>query len=352
MSAKLARLIDRRVNVLLITGEKMPMSAQEAWAIFFRTDSVIFIGAAFGLVTFLYPVSSGIYIPWWMKLAGFSIFPLLIPMIYFFQVMAIAVTASRFPNLSVFEPVLLLVTTFFIEIVNHTANPFLFGEEWERWVHTASFGNQVTSTYIILLSLDIMYCHFVLPRLPSPAPSAIDAMNEDPAGNMVQPIPVSEIVPSDGVKTAGAFTALSECEAQQGELNDEFQSVVEIDGCKTAISEIMAIEAEEHYVKIWTADRQIYGRYAFGRLISRMNEAEGFSPRRGVWLSFRNIQVIQKDESGKYNIRPIKGPATVVPRAKTREVSLLIASRRFCGLDEKAKQGLDGCVPMTALSGD
>ena len=100
--------------------------------LFFRTDSVIFIGAAFGLVTFLYPVSSGIYIPWWMKLAGFSIFPLLIPMIYFFQVMAIAVTASRFPNLSVFEPVLLLVTTFFIEIVNHTANPFLFGEEWER----------------------------------------------------------------------------------------------------------------------------------------------------------------------------------------------------------------------------
>lgn len=324
MSAKLERIVDRKVNILLVTGKKIAISAQEAWGVFFRLDSAIFIMAAFGLVTFLYPIATGISIPWWMKLAGFSIFPVMIPLIYFFQVTALAYLYSYFPRITVFEPALLLVTTFVIEVINHTVNPHLFGQEWVRWLHTASFGEQVTSTYIILFSLDIMYCYFVLPRLQKEASST----TKEPARSEVDAVtvPQPEIAQLEGGNIDDTEPFFSPLEAPQDSHRREPLDAVELDGQKIAISKIVAILAEEHYVRVWTEEREVYGRHSFGRLISRIDEAKGFSPRRGVWLSFKNVRNIQRYEGGKYLITPINGPETIVPRAKAQEVTKLMQS--------------------------
>lgn len=323
MRAKLSWLADREVGFLLITGQKKYLSARKVWAIFFGLDSAIFLGPAFGLVTFLFPVASEVYIPWWMKLAGFAMFFAMIPILYFGQVLVLALISARLPRIYVFEPLLLLMTAFIIEVFDHKVSPILFGEAWIRWLQTVSFGEQVAGTFILMVALDIMFCYFVLPRLEQQAQAMGVGASE--VGEDAQFEADNDAV----ADPAGDLMASSESDAAAADARQIPSNVVEIDGYKAAKVAILAVEAEEHYVRVWTEDREIYARHSFGRLVAQMNDSEGFIPRRGVWFNYRNIQSIRRDENGKYVIGGVKGPTVIVPKAKAREIKGLLKKRPF-----------------------
>lgn len=164
MKAGISSLVDREIEVLLITGQRISISARGIRNIFFSLDSTVFFGASFGLVTFLFPVPAEVDIPWWMKLAGFSMFLGLLPLAYYFLIFLFSVISTFKSNLLVFEPLLLFFCAIFIELVDRTLGPLLFGEQWAIWLQTASFAHQVIATFILLLANDVLFCYFVLPR--------------------------------------------------------------------------------------------------------------------------------------------------------------------------------------------
>lgn len=325
MGARLSRLAGTEVRLLLITGQRVSLSARRASQIALTSDSVIFLCAAFVLVTILYPVSPEANISWWMKLAGFAIFFTIVPLLYFLQLLALATVSVRMSGFHLFEPVLLLTAAFLVEIFDHSVSPLLFGEEWRRWLGTASFGEQVTVNFIMMLSLDLLFSYFVMPRIDRHAAPTVDDRAE--AEGPDDPSASPAIALSDPPGLTGGLVPSQPAASGLTGSDSLGPDMVEIDGQQTAIASILAVEAEKHYVRVWTGDQEIYGRHPFGKLVAQMSENDGFSPRRGIWFSFRNIDAIRKDENGKFVIVPFFGPTTVVPKAKAREVKQLLAVR-------------------------
>lgn len=324
MNVQMSRLVDHDIRLWLITGQTLTLSPREHWSMFLDIDSAIFFAACFCLITFLFPVPADVYIPWWMKLAGFGIFLLLIPIVYFMQVLLVARITISFPGFYFFEPVLLFVTALAIEIFDNNVQPLLFGGEWRRWVDAVSFGEQVTGTFLLLLTLHILFCFFVLPRKTNLriadngfAEKSVPAVREVPT--VVHP-DVRLVMPGQADDVPKAISPEFHAPAPQV----EHTATVELDGYEMPLSTILAVKAEEHYVRVWTEEREIYARHSFGALMSRMNEDGGFSPRRGIWLHFKNISEIRKEETGKYVVVPFKGPETVVPKAQARKVRQLM----------------------------
>ena len=264
-----------------------------------------------------------------MKFAGFFLCLALIPIFYVLLLLFLSAMTRRFALPAVFEPVLLFVVALLIEIYDHTVSPILFGDEWVRWLQSASFGEQVATTFIILLALDILFSYFVLPRTEGANGSARTVSSYPPALQIAAQShdEIGDDCPGDS-GPAVADTAESVALEQSIDINDEV----------FLITSLMAIDAEEHYVRIWTENGQIYTRYSFGRLVSQLDDALGFCPRRGNWLSFRNIGTVEKDERGRIVIVPIKGTQTVVPKAKAREVRQILLAN--LAPDSPARPGI------------
>lgn len=324
MGGYVLSLIDHKIRVVLITGKKITISPKEVWQLFFDVDSATFFAASFCLVVFLFPVEYQHEIPWWMKLSAFSFYVGMIPVLYFSQVLALTLISMYLPRLCFFEPFILLVVAFTLEVIDRTVSPALLGEAWMRWVESASFGEQVVGTFILLIALDVLFSYFVLPQ-------KLQATTEGFRGSMIEPdFARPERIPT-AAKSSPAITE-QDMDSNYGETSqplvsecnlapDEF---VELDGQKIRLSSILSVEAEEHYVRVWTEDRELYFRHSFSGLIALLESSGGLIVRRGVWFSLKNIESIQKNESGKFVIIPFKGPTAIVPKAKSREVRLLL----------------------------
>lgn len=323
-------LVDQDTNLWLITGQNLTVTPREFLKMFLDIDSAIFFCASFCLITFIFPVQPDALLPWWMKLAGFSIFLVLIPAVYFAQVMIVAWVSSRFPRFFMFEPLLLLVTAVVIELVDINVYPLIFGNAWAVWGTDLSFATQVVGTFGLLLALHIIFCVFVLPRKSNlriwssaAAISVPGHMIDAPTtGNEANFLSMGGPVGQTKADQIDRKTVPQRPEGPAVAANVE---MIEINGSALSITSILAFAAEEHYIRLWTDDdREIYFRQSFSGLSKRMCETDGFSPRRGIWVSFRNIREIQRDDKGKLIIIPQKGPLTVVPKAKASEVKKII----------------------------
>lgn len=323
---QVSRLVDQDINLRLLTGQKLTLTPREHWGMFYDVDSAIFFCCAFGLITFMFPVPPEAVIPWWMKLSGFTIFLLLFPVIYFMQVMCVALISTRFPRIVVFEPFLLMVTGFLLELCDNTLHPMIFGPEWATWVAAVPFGEQVIGTVILLEALHIIFCVFVLPRKKTLRISGFGWKAQVPSGNLARQEAVDAAVssspPYGDVPIESSATAVTPVPEQVGPATRP--ALIQLDGHAMPIPSLLAIEAEEHYVRVWTEGREFYLRQSFRGLISLLGDTYGFSPRRGIWFSFQNIDEIRRDENGKFLIIPLKGPATVVPKAKASEIRQLM----------------------------
>lgn len=339
MGTRLSRLVDREIRLLLVTGKRITVTAKEVEHAFFCAECLIFWGVSFCLVTFLFPVAPGVEITWEIKITGFAMFFAMIPASYFLQLILLSLLTQRFPKLHVFEPAILFVTVFLIELVDNKISPILFGVQWGLWVQSASFMRQLVGDFIFMVGYDVLFCCFVLPWIhpfsqairPTAHASSLHLHTEGHSSTMAERVAADPVAKSEKLKLPErSFTAKTTPDIQSS-------NIVEIDGKATPIPSILAVEAEEHYVRVWTEEREIYARHSFGNLIAQLGETGGFSPRRGVWLSFRNIKTFQRDDSGKYVIQPYKGPATVVPKAKAREVRELIKQRPSFGAAQVAE---------------
>lgn len=323
---QVSQLVDQDINLRLVTGQTLTLTPREHWGMFYDVDSGIFFCCAFGLITFMFPVPPEAVIPWWMKLSGFTIFLLLFPVVYFMQVMCVALISTRWPRTIVFEPFLLMVTGFLLELCDNTLHPIIFGPEWATWVAAVPFGEQVIGTVILLEALHIIFCVFVLPRKKELRISGFGWKAQVPSDNLT----MQETVDAAASSAPPHVDAPIESSATEGaalreEIDPDTKSaLIQLDGHALPIPSLMAIEAEEHYVRIWTAGREFYVRQSFGGLMSLLGDADGFSPRRGIWFSFQNVDEIRRDDNGKFVIIPFKGPATVVPKAKASEVRQLV----------------------------
>lgn len=327
MTVQMTRLVEQDINLRLVTGQTLILSPKEHWRMFFDWDSAIFFCAMFCLITFVFPVPPEAVITWWMKFSGFAMFMLLIPIIYFVQVLGVALISMRFPRFVIFEPFLLMVTGLGIEIIDHSVQPLIFGQEWADWVGATPFAEQVIGTIILLQMLHVVFCVFVLPRkttlrILGAAPRLPQVLEAGIDGPAARGDAVSTPQPEDA--TTAHHYAPGDDEIRQDVEGSTASALIQLDGHALPIQSILAIEAEEHYVRVWTEGRELYVRQSFGGLISRMNESDGFSPRRGIWFSFRNVDEIRRHDSGKFVIIPLKGPATVVPKAKASQVRQLM----------------------------
>lgn len=327
---QVSRLVDQDINLRLLTGQTLTLTPREHWGMFYDVDSAIFFCCAFGLITFLFPVPPEALIPWWMKLSGFTIFLLLFPVIYFMQVMCVALISTRLPRTIVFEPFLLMVTGFLLELCDNTLHPIIFGPEWATWVAAVPFGEQVIGTVILLEALHIIFCVFVLPRKKTLRIHGFGWKAQVQSDNLTQQEAADAAVShsSPGVDAPIEFSVTDGTALRQEIGPASEPDSIQLDGHAMPIPSLLAIEAEEHYVRVWTEGRELYVRQSFGGLMSLLGNAHGFSPRRGIWFSFQNIDEIRRDDNGKFVIIPYKGPETVVPKAKASEVRQLMKKRQ------------------------
>lgn len=326
MTVQVSRLVDQDINLRLLTGQTLTLTPREHWGMFYDVDSAIFFCCAFGLITFLFPVPPEALISWWMKLSGFTIFLLLFPVIYFMQVMCVALIATRLPRTVVFEPFLLMVTGFLLELCDNTLHPIIFGHEWATWVAAVPFGEQVIGTVLLLEALHIIFCVFVLPRKKTLRISGFGWKAQLQSNDLTRQEEVDAAVSSSPPHgDAPIESSAADGTPLRGQIDLATKSAtIQLDGHDMPIPSLLAIEAEEHYVRVWTEGREFYVRQSFSGLISLLGDAHGFSPRRGIWFNFQNVDEIRRDDKGKFLIIPFRGPTTVVPKAKASEIRQLM----------------------------
>ena len=87
--------------------------------------------------------------------------------------------------------------------------------------------------------------------------------------------------------------------------------------------EVIALKAEQHYLKVYTADRSYLTLYRFSDAVAEMDPAAGRQVHRSFWVRSSAIRAIKRD-SRKYVVELVNGlavPISVANRGLIRELA-------------------------------
>lgn len=87
--------------------------------------------------------------------------------------------------------------------------------------------------------------------------------------------------------------------------------------------EVIALKAEQHYLKVYTADRSYLTLYRFSDAVAEMDPAAGRQVHRSFWVRSSAIRSIKRD-SRKYVVELVNGlavPISVANRGLIRELA-------------------------------
>lgn len=87
--------------------------------------------------------------------------------------------------------------------------------------------------------------------------------------------------------------------------------------------EVIALKAEQHYLKVYLADRSYLTLYRFSDAVAEMDPAAGRQVHRSFWVRSSAIRAIKRD-SRKYTVELVNGlavPISVANRGLIRELA-------------------------------
>lgn len=304
--------------MLLVTGQRIPLSAADFWGIFFSRSGAVFYLIIFLLVLFVYPIEivSGEQPQWWAKLVGLGIMFSAFPVIFALLLTVIAAFSARWRTVTVFEPALSLIIIIVLQSNDSFLMPLILGDQWLKM---PSFADRVVNAFMAHLIFDAMFCFFVLPLIVASGDWRQDEGALEGGRTGLEAV-TKTTIPADQMSLSDP--APPSIDSQPDPATKE--ETVDLDGKGMPLSHVLAVETDDHYVRVWTQDGELYFRQSFSALTTRLGTSAGFIPRRGIWVSFSNINSIRKDDSGKYVVTPFKGPLAIVPKAKSSELRRIL----------------------------
>jgi hypothetical protein len=87
--------------------------------------------------------------------------------------------------------------------------------------------------------------------------------------------------------------------------------------------DVIALKAEQHYIKVYTADRSFLTLYRFSDAVAEMDPAIGQQVHRSYWVRSSAIRAVRRD-SRKYSVELINGliaPISAANRGLIREMA-------------------------------
>jgi hypothetical protein len=316
----LTNLADRKVGLLLLNGQHISVSAKDFLRLLFTGRGALFYLIAYVFMVFAYQIEtiSGTAPPWWAKLVGFGIIFVSYPLFLAIVLCSSVPIAARLKGVNIFEPILSLFVAFLLQCVDSFVVPLILGDVW---LQEPLFAHQMVNILILMLILDALFCFFVLPQILASGEWSTDtSVFED---GFADPLFAPKITTSADQAYLGSQAPPTIDSLPDPATKEE---TVDLDGKEMPLSHVLAVETDDHYVRVWTQELELYFRQSFSVLTTRLGTTAGFIPRRGIWVSFSNIKSICKDDRGKYVVTPLKGPICVVPKAKSSGVRRILKS--------------------------
>lgn len=121
-----------------------------------------------------------------------------------------------------------------------------------------------------------------------------------------------ESVPAAGAEADPAVAAAAA--ATPGNAGDSSLRFLQRLPANVAPDEVIALKAEQHYIKVYTADRSFMTLYRFSDAVAEMDPAAGHQVHRSYWVRTEAIRAVKRD-SRKYSIELVNH--LVVPVSAT-----------------------------------
>jgi hypothetical protein len=117
--------------------------------------------------------------------------------------------------------------------------------------------------------------------------------------------------------------AAAAAEVSPGAANDPALRFLQRLPATVTADEVIALKAEQHYLKVYTADRSYLTLYRFSDAVAEMDPAAGRQVHRSFWVRSSAIRAIKRD-SRKYTVELVNGlavPISVAHRGLIRELA-------------------------------
>lgn len=322
------------MTVVLINGTRFQAGIGDFWATLADSYSILFFLLAGIVFGYLYPSEHLSDLEWW-QIAGCVIQAVLVLALALGSYYSLFVLVSRRVRWLIAPvPVLFVVSIVTMEIVCRPIAHWVWGADW---LSDADLTKLIATNYLVFLSFELLYSVFVFPitqrgkaLLAGPSdmagPYVLSEVNVTP---LATPAFFQGAQTSDFAEVRNLGLAEHSDPASISDQADETPDIAPAPQSQVAVltlgsrsvpfDTLLAIQAEEHYIRITTKTKVELVRFRFSDATAQLPETIGMQVHRSHWLSYEAISNWSKLPDGRLLVTLWNRETVKVPRSRRKQ---------------------------------
>jgi len=342
-----------RLTLILITGERVRLTASQYWQAMLDTHSLIFFALTGAVIGYLYPLQYAKYwadLPWWQRTIAITTQEAVLLLTQVLQITLLAQIARKWKPITVpVSPMIFLSLLAMVTFRSTFAGTF-YGDWGEGWAANVGVFEGTIRDYIWLLPMEVIFCIFVVPQIKiypllalSPRHHRFYAMAATASPMASEHVLSVPVIPSNEEL---AKTVVDDLSKTQELTEDEgpaplssaslLPDMVWLAGERISMGKLRAIRAEEHYIRLIMDGGDKLLRYRIADAVALMPEGAGMQVHRSFWVAFAAIERVKRLPEGKLLLVLEGRHEVAVPRARRKAVEALLEEHRRWAADDAA----------------